>query len=143
MAPVKRKGAPALLASGGSAHKRPRKDIVSQRGLKKTPCLEQNLEVETDSDPIVESDTSSRSGDDDGSSWPSDRDTGESGGFVEEIAEEDNPPIGEGAAAENGNPCKYQNSMYLNNYSHTLSIVLKRISCETKSPSTRAQSFQT
>ena len=29
-------------------------------------------EVETDSDPIVESDTASQSGDDDGVSWPSD-----------------------------------------------------------------------
>ena len=32
------------------------------------------LEAETDSDPIVESDTTSQSGDDDGISWPSDGD---------------------------------------------------------------------
>lgn len=33
-----------------------------------------NLEAETDSDPIIESDTTEHSGDDDGVSWPSDQD---------------------------------------------------------------------
>ena len=33
-----------------------------------------NLEAETDSDPIIESDTTEQSGDGDGVSWPSDQD---------------------------------------------------------------------
>ena len=32
---------------------------------------DQNAEAETDSDPIIESDTTDHSGDDDGTSWPS------------------------------------------------------------------------
>lgn len=51
------------------------------------------LETETDSDPIVESDTTEHSGDDDGVSWPSDREELAAGEISREGVEisEDNP----------------------------------------------------
>ena len=66
MASFKRK-APVSKLQGSTENKKSRVD---------TPKLQQkkdrNLETETDSDPIVESDTTEHSGDNDGVSWPSD-----------------------------------------------------------------------
>ena len=47
-----------------------------KQGLEPRPAtlISSNLEAETDSDPIVESDTTEHSGDDNGVSWPSDYD---------------------------------------------------------------------
>ena len=42
--------------------------------MKKTTFALPLRETETDSDPVVESDTTEHSGDDDGVSWPSDED---------------------------------------------------------------------
>ncbi|KAL8845941.1 MAG: hypothetical protein Q9221_008932 [Calogaya cf. arnoldii] len=53
-------------------------DDVKKRKKGTEPVVESpsssNIEAETDSDPIVESDTTEHSGDDDGVSWPSDQD---------------------------------------------------------------------
>lgn len=69
MAGLKRKQVANLTSSTSSGHKKP-KNEASQS--KKAPRVTQVLETETDSDPIVESDTTEHSGVDDGVSWPSD-----------------------------------------------------------------------
>ena len=61
MAGLKRKESPASHSYPTDVRKKPKKETVQV-----------NLEAETDSDPIVESDTTDHSGDDDGVSWPSD-----------------------------------------------------------------------
>lgn len=68
MAGFKRKEAPISKSSGGSISKKAKKE-ASQ--AKKSEGV-QTQETETDSEPIVESDTTEHSGDDDGVSWPSD-----------------------------------------------------------------------
>lgn len=69
MAGIKRKDGPIAKSSGGKSSKK-RKNEASQSNISEGPVKIQ--ETETDSDPIVESDTTERSGDDDGVSWPSD-----------------------------------------------------------------------
>lgn len=69
MAGLKRKQVPNATSSIPSVSKKP-KNEVSQ--TKKAPRAMQVLETEADSDPIVESDTTENSGDDDAVSWPSD-----------------------------------------------------------------------
>lgn len=69
MAGIKRKDAPSGQSSGGKPSKKHKIEASRSRiseGLVKIQ------ETETDSDPIVESDTTEHSGDDDGVSWPSD-----------------------------------------------------------------------
>lgn len=69
MAGIKRKDAPSDQSSGGEPSKKHKIEASRSRiseGLVKIQ------ETETDSDPIVESDTTENSGDDDGVSWPSD-----------------------------------------------------------------------
>ena len=68
MAAPKRKENPSSNSHTGSTHKKPRKEENLAKGSKNA----HDLETATDSDPIVESDTTSQSGDDDGVSWPSD-----------------------------------------------------------------------
>lgn len=68
MVAPKRKENPNSAPHTGSTLKRPRKEEKLVNGLKDA----HDLETATDSDPIVESDTTSQSGDDDGVSWPSD-----------------------------------------------------------------------
>ncbi|KAL8689981.1 MAG: hypothetical protein Q9218_004466 [Villophora microphyllina] len=83
MAGIKRKFHPSAVPQRGSIKKQ-KQDAKS--GFKTQPPA-RNLETETDSDPIVESDTTEHSGDDDGVSWPSDEDIGvdaNQGGFNEE-----------------------------------------------------------
>lgn len=46
--------------------------VEKNTGTKKRAQRQEGLEAETDSDPIVESDTASQSGEGDGASWPSD-----------------------------------------------------------------------
>ena len=70
MAAPKRKEYPSSNFHTGSTHKKPRKEKNVANGSKNAP----DLETATDSDPIVESDTTSQSGDDDGVSWPSEED---------------------------------------------------------------------
>ena len=78
MAGIKRKDADNPSLQGSNIHKKPRKE---ERLTEKSSKL-QVEETATDSDPIVESDTTSQSGENDGGSWPSgtDEDGGESGG---------------------------------------------------------------
>ena len=71
--------------SSVSANKRPKKGGSSSNVSKgpknggspsaKVPRAKRALETETDSDPIVESDTTENSGDDNGVSWPSDHES--------------------------------------------------------------------
>ena len=68
MAAPKRKENPISQLHTGSTRKKPRKAENLANGSKNV----HDLETATDSDPIVESDTTSQSGDDDGVSWPSD-----------------------------------------------------------------------
>lgn len=68
----------------GRVQKKPRNDEEKTAETARISNRLQTLETVTDSDPIVESDTTSQSGEDDGVSWPSD-DQGESaeeGGVV-------------------------------------------------------------
>ena len=60
----------------------------------------QDLETATDSDPIVESDTTSQSGDDDGASWPSDEEHEEGEDWEGVEVAEDNDDGGVKIAAE-------------------------------------------
>ena len=84
MAASKRKEHPNTKLHAGNASKKPKKE----EKLAKSSIRPQELETATDSDPLVESDTASQSGDDDGVSWPSeDAKEGEardSGGLAED-----------------------------------------------------------
>ena len=71
MAGLKRKDAPTMKSTGGNIHKKSKKEVPPS---KKSQASVQVLETETDSDPVVESDTTEHSGDNDGVSWPSDDD---------------------------------------------------------------------
>lgn len=67
MAGIKRKDAPSAKSLGGKSSKK-HKIEASQSKISDVKIQE----TETDSDPIVESDTTQHSGEDDGVSWPSD-----------------------------------------------------------------------
>ena len=69
MAGIKRKDAPGGQSSGGKPSK---KHKIEASRSRISEDLVKIQETETDSDPIVESDTTEHSGDDDGVSWPSD-----------------------------------------------------------------------
>ena len=68
MAASKRKENPNSKLHAGNTPKKPKKEDKEAKDSKRV----QDLETATDSDPLVESDTASQSGDDDGVSWPSD-----------------------------------------------------------------------
>ena len=70
MAAPKRKENPSSTLHTGSTRKKSKKEENIVNGSKNL----HDLETATDSDPIVESDTTSQSGDDDGISWPSNED---------------------------------------------------------------------
>lgn len=74
MAAPKRKENPNSKLHAGTASKKPKNEEKQAKGSKRV----QDLETATDSDPLVESDTTSQSGDDDGISWPSDEEAEES-----------------------------------------------------------------
>lgn len=69
MAGLKRKESPATKSSVGRVQKKLRTDNAQ---VKREKRALPEAEAETDSDPIIESDTTEHSGDDDGVSWPSD-----------------------------------------------------------------------
>ena len=69
MAGVKRKEYPQI---GGRARETAKKVKSEPRKKVRSITPPSELEAQTDSDPIVESDTTEHSGDDDGVSWPSD-----------------------------------------------------------------------
>ena len=90
MAAVKRKNAPASWQKSGSPPKKFKEEESAKLKPKKSRFTE---EAETDSDPIVESDTGSESGEDDGASWPSDSEEEKEGG-VEMGADNDAGTMG-------------------------------------------------
>lgn len=71
MAGLKRKEAPISKPSEDNVHKKPKKQAPQ---LQKSKRAVHSQETEPDSDPIVESETTEQSGEDDGVSWPSDED---------------------------------------------------------------------
>ena len=73
MAGSKRKENPNSTLHAGNGSKKPKKEKSPAKSSKHV----QDLETVTDSDPLVESDTATQSGDDDGASWPSDEDSKE------------------------------------------------------------------
>lgn len=96
MAASKRKENPSSKFQAGSTPKKPKKEDKLAKSSKPV----QDLETATDSDPLVESDTTSQSGDDDGVSWPSDEES-EEGEIWEGVgAAEDDEDGGVKIAAE-------------------------------------------
>ncbi len=76
MAGTKRKDAPFAKTSSKFKSKKVKTTVDKPTKLS-IPFRPSNREAETDSDPIIESDTPEHSGEDDGVSWPSDNeDTG-------------------------------------------------------------------
>ena len=73
MADMKRKRAIGTKSQPGSIQKKHKKGEESHKSSKPV----EPLEAGTDSDPIIESDTTSQSGEDDGVSWPSDNEGGD------------------------------------------------------------------
>ena len=71
---MKRKGAFETQSQPAGIQKKHKKEEESHKLSKPV----EPLEAETDSDPITESDTTSQSGEDDGVSWPSDNEGGDS-----------------------------------------------------------------
>lgn len=71
MAGIKRKTAIAFKSENDNVQKKSRKD---EKPVKRSKTEIAALETATDSDPIVESDTTSQSGEDNGVDWPSEDD---------------------------------------------------------------------
>ena len=69
MAGLKRKAVSSHTISKPQSRKKVKNEASTTTKPTRAPQI---LETETDSDPIVESDTTEESGDDDGVSWPSD-----------------------------------------------------------------------
>ena len=96
MAASKRKENPNSKLYAGNAPKKPKKEGKPAKSSKRV----QDLETATDSDPLVESDTTSQSGDIDGASWPSDEEA-EGDEILESVGlAEDNEDGGVKIAAE-------------------------------------------
>lgn len=96
MAASKRKENPNSKLHAGNAPKKPKKEEKEAKDSKRV----QDLETATDSDPLVESDTTSQSGDDDGVSWPSDEEAEEGADWEGIGVAEDNDDGGVKIAAE-------------------------------------------
>lgn len=96
MAASKRKENPNSKLHAGSTPKKPKKEEKPAKSSNRV----QDLETATDSDPVVESDTTSQSGDDDGASWPSDEETEEGEVWQGVGVAEDNDDGGVKTAAE-------------------------------------------
>lgn len=96
MAASKRKENPNSKLHTGSTPKKPKKEDKLVRSSKRV----QDLETATDSDPLVESDTTSQSGHDDGVSWASDEEAEESEDWEGVGVAEDNDDGGVKTAAE-------------------------------------------
>ena len=99
MAGTKRKAIAAATTNDVSKSKR-----IKQED-RELPLRLKVLETATDSDPIIESDTTEHSGDDDGESWPSDREAEETEQpktAVNEYSQKENPHETSGAALPRG-----------------------------------------
>ena len=93
MAGTKRKAGLDSKSESGNIQK------MSKNDAERRKTEDGALEAETDSDPIIESDTTSQSGDDDGVSWPSDEDDGKVDEF-QGLSEGDNEEGGVKFTAE-------------------------------------------
>ena len=96
MATSKRKENPNSKLHAGSTPKKPKQEEKLAKGSKRV----QELETATDSDPLVESNTTSQSGDDDGISWPSNEETEDGESWEGVGVAEDNDDGGVKIAAE-------------------------------------------
>ena len=85
MASMKRKQAPNSKHTPSSPPKKVKKTSLPR------PQDEKEKETEFDSDPIIESDTNSESGEDDGVSWPEDEEPEEFAGIEEKQDEAPQP----------------------------------------------------
>lgn len=92
---MKRKSAFETKPQSGRLQKKHKKEEESH----KSPKPVQLLEAETDSDPIIESDTTSQSGEDDGVSWPSEN---EGGGDHEEVESREDTSEGDNGVERAG-----------------------------------------
>ena len=110
MAGIKRKGAFDAKRQAGNSQKKQKKDEKRPKTSKSI----QPLETETDSEPIVESNTTSHSGDDDGVSWPSDHE-GEEFDELGGVSEEDNEDGGIKIAVEAANEAQPKTKNTLTN----------------------------
>ena len=145
MAGLKRKDAPLANTHTNSVHKKPRKAAAQSKIIEDKSST---LEAETDSDPIVESDTTEHSGDDDGASWPSDEEEDDSQPSSKDerstnkLTREDRSvkkPAGtddNNGEIDQGNYCS-RNTADLSN-----SQLFQGISCKAKGPGSGAQSGQ-
>ena len=95
MVGFKRKEAPLGKAGKALSNKKAK---VESKSREPPP----NLEVETDSDPIIESDTTEHSGLDDGASWPSDDDVNDDSGALLPV-ENENPVVKDSSYAKSPN----------------------------------------
>lgn len=153
MVASKRKENPNSELQAGSTPKKPKKEEKRAKNSKHV----QDLETATDSDPLVESDTTSHSGDDDGVSWPSDEEAEEGEGWEGVGVAEDNDVGGVNIAAEaagasqpgskaastNGNPTKTDVKLEFALAEPFISKFLERIPFKAKSRKTRTQGGQT
>ena len=121
MAHVKRKNVTNSDQQPGSLPKRPKKVEDSKSKVAASRFTE---EAETDSDPIIESETGSDSGEDDGASWPSDNGKDEAGGVelpaVDEIKTKSLATESHGAM----HPARIEKSQ-CGRFSHDICIVMK------------------
>ena len=147
MAGLKRKEAPISNAQASPVSKKAKKKPAQVKVSKIEPST---LEAQTDSDPIIESDTTEHSGDDDGVSWPSDEEEGASQqpGNDEESTKK---PVGEDRSIKKPpgtndiNGCIIDQPIYYRREKTDSrnSQVFQRSSCKAKNPGSRTQSGQT
>lgn len=156
MAGLKRKESPSSKHQQASPTKKTKKrPAPMQKHL-----IDFEKETETDSEPIVASDTNSESGEDDGVSWPEDDEPDEFEGIEEEeqSTEKSNgrktdAPEGYAEVVERSKqkpvvPCKAPvspHTLYANSNDNVVfsSFKFPRVPHQTKSPRPRTQSHQT
>ena len=146
MAGLKRKEAPLANTHTNQALKKSKKSAAQGKTPKNEPSM---LEAETDSDPIIESDTTEHSGDDDGASWPSGKEeegsqlSGKDEISTDRSTREDDPvkrPAGTDDNSGKINQGGYY-LRYMSNSSH--SQFFEGSSCKAKGFGSRTQSGET
>ena len=147
MASTKRKAETFSKSSANSSIKKARTNNERLRNNKVLPVA---LETETDSDPIVESETTEHSGDDDGISWPSDDESAVAEDIITNRRGEDRKdqkskdsvsqfqrqlpgPLALENGAENGEPATMHQCLLL---IITIRLIFQGNTCETESSHT-------
>ncbi|KAL9104259.1 MAG: hypothetical protein Q9163_000755 [Psora crenata] len=137
MSPLKRT---TTTRTSDGTHRKKLKTGASKDVKTSTPSQRSNTaEVETDSDPIIESDTASQSGDDDGVSWPSDDGSDDDTGAGADLSEAEGEGNG-GRAKITTKPKDTQNNP-LGNASKESHAKQKAISQERKATKPNADSI--